>query len=661
MKNFDEIFDTAPSAEEFDQLFEVAATAPGKKGLMQRVGGAISSGGELAQDPLISGAEGLHDFSLGAAQGLTLGFADELAAGAGVLLDPLISRLSGETALDEQLRQEGATIPQSGTTYKQELKRSRREFDRAAKESEYLYGAGYLGGSLPSGQALGGALSLATKGTRLGQLAQASKAGRVGKMAVEGALGAGIEAIGSSEGSVTGTPEQQEQLASDLATGVGIGAVAGGGIGALGQVAAPAAKKMLEPVAEFTKDIYENTPYLRQLAGSFKKYGMDYGVSPRSEKAIQTGVMGVEGGTPFSQLNLKRTGEVVDVLEKTKETLGKNVEKSLSSDLKLDMDDAVRNFSDNFNRVAAELPSINKDEKVKDILQLLSKNKYNSLNPKEVKSLTDQLSNIINRTESSKYSSMELEELSKLLNTFRKDLDTNLKNALPEYAKAANDYTKFMQAAYEQPIMGKYSPELSDLFYSNLKDPELKLTKAYEKLIEETGKLSATDTQTSFSNLQRALQKLESEGVPLNFKSKDFLKKLKDYADDAAIRDAVVHTQESQAGPTKAMGLLTGLGETGKAWSYLGAQKAGKYVGRPVQSLSSKVQSLSSKLYNAPIDQLDTLANRLTQIPELEMLGRSLKEGIESNDSFKRNAALFSIMQNPSAKLLIDSDEEVGD
>lgn len=650
MSDFDKIFEEAPTVDDFDKMFEEApeAVEQPKKGIAQKAKDLAKSSVELASDVSAPVTEGALDFSLGAAQGLTLGFADEIAARAGQLLDPLISRLSGEAELNEQLRQQGFQVEQPETTYEQELKRTRAEFDRAEKESKWLYGGGYLGGSIASGQALGGALNLATKGTRLAQLAQASKAGRIGKMAVEGALGAGIEAIGSSEGSIMGTPEQQEQLTDDIATNAGIGAIAGGGMGTLGEVAVPAAQKLLKPVTEAVGEFVEDTPFLKGLGRSFKTYGMEYGVSPTSQKAIQEGVPGVEGGTPFSQLNLKRTGEIIENLEKNRGILGKKVEEAIenNTDLKLNMSEPVRNFATNFEEAIRTLPSLGKDEKIIDILNQFSRRNFKSLNPKETKAVMDDITNIVKRIDSSKYSSMELEQMSDLLKGFRKDLDLKLKVDVPDYGSAASNYTKFMSSVYEQPIAGKYSAD--DVFYADLKDPKLKLTKAYEKLVEGTSDLSDSAIQTSFSNLSVALKKLQEEGVPINFESKDFLKKLKDYSVDAEVRRAVLQTQESTAGAKQAAKLMTGLGETGKAWSYLGAQKAGKYVGKPIANISKRI-------FNIPNTQLLPLANRLEQIEGVGFLGKALKEGIATNDSFKKNAALFSILQNPSAKLLIDS------
>jgi hypothetical protein len=93
--------------------------------------------------------------------------------------------------------------------------------------------------------------------------------------------------------------------------------------------------------------------------------------------------------------------------------------------------------------------------------------------------------------------------------------------------------------------------------------------------------------------------------------------------------------------------------ETGSTFRSGALTTANLYGGAKRQA-----RKYSQKLYTAPREQLDSLANKLSSSRYLAPLGRALKEGVESNDSFKKNAALFSIMQNPYAKLLIDSEDE---
>jgi hypothetical protein len=346
-------------------------------------------------------------------------------------------------------------------------------------------------------------------------------------------------------------------------------------------------------------------------------------------------------------------GELTGDLERNRQILGENIEKSLADNIntKLDFSNQVNNFAKSFERVKKTLPSIGRDSKVTDILNQLSDVDYKSLNPIEAKSLMNDLDNIIETIYSSKYSTMELDELNKLLIPFRKDVDSLLKETLPDYAKSASDYSQFMRTFYEQPIAGKYDPKMGNIFFGNLDKGDLRVTKAYENLIEEISNQSAKDAKTSYSNLLTSIKELESQGVPIDFNSREFLNKIKEYSDDAAVRRGVMQTQESQAGPGYATKKAMGFGETGKAYSLITAQRLGQ--------LSKPIKKSANYLYKAPKESMIPLANKLQSTKGLEFLGNALKEALDNDDMYKRNIALFSILNNPNAKLLIDSEDEM--
>jgi hypothetical protein len=66
---------------------------------------------------------------------------------------------------------------------------------------------------------------------------------------------------------------------------------------------------------------------------------------------------------------------------------------------------------------------------------------------------------------------------------------------------------------------------------------------------------------------------------------------------------------------------------------------------------------VSRKIFKAPDQYLKNLASQLQTTPGLSSMGKALTEAMESGNSPKKNAALFTIMQNPNAKLLINADE----
>jgi ElaB/YqjD/DUF883 family membrane-anchored ribosome-binding protein len=662
MKNFDDVFDAAPSAEEFDALFD-KAEAPKKSGALQRaLQGTKDIVGSLKEDvadPLVQ--MGL-DFALGTAQGMTLGFADELAAVAGVALDPLISKLSGESAIDDQLRRQGFQVESPKTTYTDELERSRREFKRAEEESPWLYGAGYLGGAIPSGQALGGALSLATKGTKLGQLAQASKAGRIGKMAVEGALGMGIESIGASEGTLLGTPEQKEQVSEDILSGVGTGAAVGAGLGTLGQVVVPAVRKGLEPIAESIAGFVEKRPFLRQLVKS-KEYG-EAGINPVAEKELLETSLGKKS---LSTIDTERSQELMNEILSADKTLGREVSRSLEDATKkgvvVDAYPVLEKSMKSLNMAYDIVEEMGENPRGRYILSKIADSTDKTLSPTQAKELLDDVDAFISkfgRIAPGTETSIE-GAISRNLKSFRSNLSNKLKEVIPEYKTATDRFSQFRQLVPESIIAGDLPRDVADVYMGDLRNPQKQLLTKLRTIVKgstQSGSSSAP-IKEAYVNAIRGIRKFEeaeaARGLksPLKRSADEYAKIIKDYADDAAVRRQMANVEEMSSIQKNVPAILMDTGSTVRSKLLTSAN----IYGRAKKSTSD----LSKKLFTAPREQLDSLANRLTETPGLEMLGRALKEGVESNDSFKRNAALFSIMQNPSAKLLIGGDDDMGD
>lgn len=661
MSDFDKMFDEAPTPEEFDTMFESAPSVEQpKKGIIQKAKKLAESGVELATDIAVPTVEGLRDVSLGAAQGATLGFADEIAARAGQLLDPLISRLSGETELNEQLRQQGFQVEQPSTTYEEELQRARGAFKEAEEESPWLYGAGYLGGAIPSGQALGGALNLATKGTKLAQLAQASKAGRIGKMAAEGALGMGIESYGASEGTLLGTPEQQETAVEDITSGIGIGALAGTGIGTIGEVAGPALKKAAEPVAEWVDEFVEKRPFLRQM-GLSSEYG-ERGINPVAEsELLETGLE----KQSLSTVDTERAQSLMNEILQVDQTLGKQVGKSLEDatqkGVTVDAYPILQKSLKSLNMAYDIIEEMGENPRGRYILTKIAESTDKSLSPMQAKELLDDVDAFISKfgrvtpgTETSIESA-----ITRNLKTFRTNLSNKLKDTIPEYQKATERFSQFRQFVPESIIAGDLPRDVADVYMGDLRNPQMQLLKKLKAIVKgstQTGSSSAP-IKEAYVNAIRGMRKFEeaelARGVtePLMRSADEYAKQIKQFADDAAVRRQMANVEEMASIQKNLPAILMDTGSTVRSKLLTGANIYGR--------TKKTAKDLSKKLYTAPREQLDQLADKLNQTPGLDMLGRALKEGIETNDSFKRNAALFSIMQNPSAKLLIDSEDEM--
>ena len=101
---------------------------------------------------------------------------------------------------------------------------------------------------------------------------------------------------------------------------------------------------------------------------------------------------------------------------------------------------------------------------------------------------------------------------------------------------------------------------------------------------------------------------------------------------------------------------VTGLAQTGRGAVLTTSYLAGRATSsKPAQKLAN----MGRALYSAPAETLNGLAQKLEANPALSMYGKALREGLQNGDSAKKNAALFTIMQNPNARALVEA--ETGD
>lgn len=66
---------------------------------------------------------------------------------------------------------------------------------------------------------------------------------------------------------------------------------------------------------------------------------------------------------------------------------------------------------------------------------------------------------------------------------------------------------------------------------------------------------------------------------------------------------------------------------------------------------------LTKQIYNASEDQLRDLGQQMKNIPGISPLGHALTKGLDNKDTVGVNAAIFSIMQNPQARILINAQD----
>lgn len=682
MANFDDEFDKAPDAA-FDDEFEKAEPAPSMiDRIASKVSPAIEAGTEFAGDLGQSGV----DFARGAASGLTMGGIDELGGLIGAGAEKALSFIPGTEAhrsaqIDEQLKSQGFKTPEEDLldkyrSYQQGIEQTMKE---SRERSPGLTLAGEVGGGITSGVALGGLFGLgkATQGAKtISDIARdegKAKAAmellkRGGKAYATAAPLIAAESALTSEEQLIGPEANPMGVAADVGGGLAFGVPAIFGMQAISDVAAPKAAELAAQAKQKISDIAEDSPLLRQMGIAYGKYGQELKVNPKSEKAILEGVEGVEGGTPFSLLDTKRAQEITQDVLNLDQQLGKHVGDSidLSKGIRVDASDILNDTYKKIVNLSQEMPSLAQDENFAKTMGKIFSRDYTNASPRDIKNAIDDITNTIDRVDSYKYPSPELEEAPRLLRDLRRQLDQRLKDKVPAYKEAAERFSQFRSAYMEQPIAGRFDPEIDDIFYGNLKKGEKKLTESFEDMVKRTtaDAQSGENTEARFSKFAQATKQFQEQELarqaagkieaPITQDPSELLSKIKNYADDAAVRRTTRKTQETQAGGAAAFKNILGLGDTGRG----AALSTAYYAGRATQLAPVKgVVKVGKAIYNAPAQTLSNLAAKLEGTPGLESFGVALRKGLENGDSAKKNAALFTIMQNPNARLLISHED----
>jgi hypothetical protein len=638
------------------------------------------------QELIDSSLEGVEDLSIGAAGGLTMNAADELGGLLTAGVETGLGALGiGPSAVDDQLAEQGFT-GDVGESFLEKYRGYQQASQDAFKESEerspVLNTVGQLGGGITSGIALGGALGLGGAGAKAESIASIARnqgkakaamelLTRGGKGYLKAAPAIAAESALTSEEQLLGPDARPMELAKDVGGGLMFGAGMMGAGQTLGDVVAPAVKTRLSKIDEKLTQLASESPLARQAKIAYETYGKIGKINPKSEKAILEGVQAIEGGTPFSQINTKRAGDITDkVLKADREIMGltgQALDAATASGSRINAQDLVEETFNKVNALAQELPEILKDKNFNATMTKILSRNYTNASPREIKNAIEDITNSIDRISSYALPSPELQEAPKLLKELRKALDTRLKDSIPAYRDAAKRAFDFRRTYLEQPIAGRHDPDLDNLMYGDLKKGEKKLVEAYEKLVSQTtaDSQSNENIEATYSKLAQATKKFEQDELARLAKGEikapampgagQFMSGIKASADDAAVRRATRKTQESQGGAGIGMKDLTGVAQTGR-----GAVLSTSYLaGRAVSSKPAlKIATMGRNLYNAPADTLNGLAAKLESNPVLSMFGKSLREGLENGDSAKKNAALFTIMQNPNARAFIEAEEK---
>lgn len=537
-----------------------------------------------------------EDVGRGVVQGGTLGFSDELIGAAGATGEKLKSLLSSE---------EG----RSWLEAYREKQKAEEAANLASKErSPWLYGAGELAGGVATG--------LATAGIGAG----AGAAKTVGQAALTGAELGAIQAAGTSKGSLEDI-EEAKKLGKDVVGGAAMGGVLGPVAHGIGKALTP-------------KTGIDDSRYLRQLVKSYEK-GKE-GVKFTGEEATEK-LLKQETGTVKDLTN-----RIFKADKELGQQVGKTVHEASQKGIKIKAPDEITGDLETFLNLSKDNPILlGPGSKSQKITQALEEFRSGTLDPRRAWELTDELTDLANRTDNS--------SVKAVLKEFRNRMDDQLGD-IPGYKDAAEKFYSFRRSVPEN-LLSKTTPsEFPTKYLSDLKHPQEKVFKSLENLITKVYKPghSGETELKSFVQLKDDLMNFAKQNPDvmkkLNIDPSEFIGKIRDQADLSAIRQVIQGYE-----PHSSWWKNIAEGPTGRGLSYRAAAATGRSV--------SKIKDLGQKLYNATPDELGQVVSTLREVPGLSHYANALEKGLRNKDVAAKNAALFTIMQNPQARLLISGEE----
>jgi len=561
---------------------------------------------------------------MGAAQGASAGFADELTGGAKALYDV------GTTENEMQ------DLAKLYSTYRDI---EREKYKKAEKANPASYTTGLVAGSVLPAVAMPGvgsgeaAAGLAARfSPAMGAALESGIGGRMAASALEMAPIGAIEGAGSSE-------QEGMGMLPDMAQGA---AIAGAGGAAISGVASGlgSAKRGVENLGKMGSGIVEDAPFLRQLKASYEE-----------GKAGTNIAKDVGRGEGFLNRPTEATQSLMDKITQTDDMLGQRVGNAVK-----EAQDANRMFD-----IGPELESMSSaldDNLMKnpaflgdpDAANLLSKVKAKQLTPEELLSVRDKTDEMLGSLRGD--NSTSANKTRKLLTDFRQGIVSTLKTD-PKIKQAFEQFDEFRKMVPETLIGKGIDPEISGVRFGRLKNPDLKLQQSIQSPIEEAG-LSGYNSAKKRHLLNQLKENISglSETNPIvaeNFGDvKELGKGFQKSSDQAAIAQYIAGVnRQSGLNPVKEIGLGT---LVSKGVPYSIANK----VGLVVKSGENKVRTLT----NAPKQKLSEIGTELGTVSGMENLSRMLSDALQVGDQGKVNAAIFSISQNPKAREAIFGKEE---
>lgn len=478
-------------------------------------------------------------------------------------------------------------------------------------------------------------------------------------LAGKAALGASDVGIlgglsGASEGQgrfIGGTPEEAKQALEET----GKGALAGAVLGGAGELIAPVVKAGASKIGDALKNsdfaqaaklAMEGQPIAGQAgksayAASEKENILDL-MTPFKETMSHIGDLknkaledATEAGTTINVNNVLESGlpELSDIIKKGALVVDKGDEK------------AVLNALTPFTQSGESLTPLEADALNKKLRELKFK---------------------LGREGSPLYS---------LIDGLQGTLKKQVSETVPGYSEANKLYTEFMNAGPDH-ILSQGMKDLNFKSYGSSSNPDAALYSKLEDLIYKSSSGSDLTATRVKDELLQNLKSFDAEHPGFLQESgfgsvDDYSNKLKNtigetnlyqkYAKSPGIAgieatkpiQAIKQLGKSTVGP--GTGSMVGSAiKQGAGALQIAAGSANAYVKTGQKLLDQGFKTM----YDASPEFLKGMADQLSIDKSTKYIGQSLNNAIQNKDNVAKNAAIFSILQNPAARRLLDLNQE---
>ena len=561
-----------------------------------------------SQDPSASQPGYGESLLRGAAQGLSLGSADEITA----LL---------ESALTSK-------------TYDQALQESRNNYKAAEEANPITYNVGDIGSSIGAGLLTGGAglgVGLAKTGAKV-----------AGKELLKDMAKAGVKAaqLGGAEGLMRSDATGTDRL-KDAAAGAALGGVGGSLIHGAASKATPWLEDMMSKMEK------SDNPLFRQTVQSFNLGKAGNSLAP-------TAALDKELGQTAQSTALDYTKAIQKLEKEPGEAIGNSIDTAVANGHAVQPSEELIQSQVNMNDLIKAKPYLfgRNPSLINEVRSLVT----DAQNPKSLYEARKRLFDTLNNP--------QLDDEAK--GTIQNYL-FNAKNELDKIPgfKEANEAFKRTRELGRESLLSQGVPEeLRDSWTNDVIKSDQDVYKKAQDLLEKITMPGAkTGSKVELQSFLTDMNKLESENpgsIQRAFgvaNSQELEQKMIADADKLSVmQNALGHDPHGAPISTGHLikSLLTmGSPATGRGNFYRMANMAGQ-AGKGIQSTEdyvvNKTMDLGHRIYNAAPEQIQGLAKVLGRTVGLEHYGSALEDAVASQNMAKRNAIIFSLNQSEAGR-----------